>query len=67
MGLDTVLSVMVLAVVALLLGAFALWRRGGQTKQVWLMLVLAAVVIGNVLIWIVPDSAGNAPVEQARQ
>ncbi len=67
MGVDTVLSILVLATIALLIGAIALWRRGGMTRQVWLMLVLAAVAIGNVLIWIVPDSSGNAPVVQARQ
>lgn len=67
MALDTVLSVLALAVIALLAGAFALWRRGERTKQVWLMLVLAAVAAGNLAIWLVPDGSGKAPVEQARE
>lgn len=67
MALDTVLSVLVLAVIALLLGAFALWRRGGQSRQVWLMLLLAAVATGNILIWVVPDSSGQTPADQARR
>ena len=64
MGVDTVLSILVLAVIALLLGAFALWRRGGRTKQVVLMLVLALVAAGNIALWIVPDANGVAPVDQ---
>ena len=65
MNLDTVLSILVLATIALVIGAIALWRRGGQTRQVWLMLLLAAIIAGNVLIWVVPDSTGKAPVSQA--
>ena len=66
MNLDTVLSILVLAAVALIIGAVALWRRGGQTRQVWLMLLLAAIVVGNVLVWVVPDSNGKAPVSQGQ-
>ena len=64
MNLDTVLSILVLAAIALVIGAVALWRRGGQARQVWLMLLLAAIVAGNVLTWTVPDSTGKAPVSQ---
>ncbi len=67
MNLDTVLSILVLAAVALIIGAVALWRRGGQAKQVWLMLLLAAIIVGNVLVWVVPDSTGKAPVSQSVQ
>ena len=64
MNLDTVLSILVLATIALVIGAIALWRRGGQIRQVWLMLLLAAVAAANIAIWIVPDSTGQAPVDQ---
>jgi hypothetical protein len=64
MTADTVLSIMVLACLALVLGALALWRRGGQRKQVVLMLVLAAIVATNVAIWVVPDQQGKALVKQ---
>jgi hypothetical protein len=64
MTTGTVLSIMVLACLALLLGALALWRRGGQRKQVMLMLVLAAIVAANVAIWVVPDQQGKALVGQ---
>ena len=67
MTLDTVLSILVLAAIALVIGAVALWRRGGQAKQVWLMLLLAAIIVGNVLVWVVPDSTGKAPVSQSVQ
>lgn len=63
--MDTVLSVLVLAAVALAGGAFFLWRRGGATKQVWLMLLVAAILIANVLIWTIPYSSGTAPVDRA--
>ena len=66
MTLDTVLSILVLAAIALVIGAAALWRRGGQARQVWLMLLLAAIIVGNILIWTVPDSAGKAPVSQGQ-
>ena len=64
MATDTVLSILVLAAIALLLGAFVLWRRGGPKRQVILMVILALVAIGNVAIWIVPDSQGKAPLDQ---
>lgn len=60
----TVLSIMVLACLALVLGAVALWRRGGQRKQVVLMLVLAVIVAANVAIWVVPDQQGQTLVGQ---
>lgn len=66
MNLNTVLSILVLAAIALVVGAVALWRRGGQARQVWLMLLLAAVVAGNVLVWVVPDSTGQAPVSHGQ-
>lgn len=63
MAADTVLSVLVLACLALLLGAYALGRRGGQRRQIVLMLVLAAVVAANIAIWVMPGSGGKALVE----
>lgn len=63
--MDTVLSLVVLTAVALIGGAALLWRRDGPTKQVWLMLVLAMVMIANVLIWTQPDAGGTAPIDRA--
>ena len=63
--MNTVLAVVVMAAFALLAGAFVLWRKGATSKQVTLMILLAAVMIANVLIWTVPDSSGVAPVEKA--
>jgi hypothetical protein len=62
--MDTVLSIVVLAAVVLIGGAVWLWRRGGATKQVWLMLLLAMVMIANVLIWTLPDTGGTAPLDR---
>jgi drug/metabolite transporter superfamily protein YnfA len=61
---DIVLSIVMLAALALLAGAFVLWRRTGEIRNPALMVLLAAIAVANVLIWTVPDSSGRAPVEQ---
>jgi len=61
---ETALSLAVLMVIALPLGAFALWRKGGSRKQIALMLVLAAILAANVAIWVVPMKGGAAPVSE---
>jgi drug/metabolite transporter superfamily protein YnfA len=65
--MNTILSVMVLAAVALIGGAIFLWRRDGAKKQVWLMLLSGGVLIVNVLIWTVPDKDGTAPIDRAAE
>lgn len=65
--MDLILSALMLVAVALVAGAFFLWRRDGMKKQVWLMLLLAMVMIGNVLIWTVPDKDGTAPLDRAAE
>ncbi len=52
---DAMLSVSVLVVVALGWGGFALLRRGEDRRRAMLMLVAAAVLLGNVLIWSWPS------------
>lgn len=61
--LDAVLSILVLAAIALVGGAIVLWRRG-RRQQAALMLILSAVMAVNVAIWVLPDDAGQAPVGQ---
>ncbi|OBV11422.1 hypothetical protein [Erythrobacter dokdonensis] len=63
---DIVLSIVMLAALALLAGAFVLWRRTGQVKQPALMVLLAVIAVINVLIWTVPTKDGAAPVEQIK-
>ena len=65
--MDTVLSIVVLAAVALVVGAIWLWRRGGTRKQAGLMLVLAVVMLVNVLIWTLPNKDGTAPLDRAAE
>ena len=62
MSLNLVLSLVMLAALALLIGAIAAWRRG-QRKQALLMAVLAVVLGINLAIWTVPDSRGVAPMD----
>ena len=61
MSLDLVLSVLVLAAIALLFGAVVAWRRGAKPKAA-LMLVLAVICGVNVAIWTLPDASGEAPL-----
>lgn len=63
MGMDTMLSLLVLAAIALVMAAVFAFRRGARQQAV-LMLVLAAVGIVNVLIWTVPDAGGTSPAEK---
>jgi cyanate permease len=60
------LSLMVLAVLALVLGAAWLARRGAARKQIVLMLVLAAILAINVGIWTMPTTGGESLAEAAR-
>lgn len=52
--MELILSLVVLCTIALIGGAVVLFRRGTAAKQAWLMLLLAAVMIVNVLIWTLP-------------
>lgn len=64
--MNAVLSILMLAAIALVAGAAALWRRPGFRKQAVLMLVLAAVMIVNVAIWTLPDASGSAPLARVK-
>ena len=64
-AMDTVLSVLMLAAVALLAGAYWLWRRQGLVRQVWLMILLALIMLLNVAIWTIPYNDGAAPLDRA--
>jgi hypothetical protein len=63
--LSIALSIVMLAVFALIGGALWLWRKPGMRKQAVLMLVLAAIAAINVAIWTVPDDDGRSPASQA--
>ncbi|QIQ86750.1 hypothetical protein [Erythrobacter sp.] len=63
MNTDIVLSIVMLAALALLAGAFVLWRRTGEVRNPALMVVLALVALANVLIWTVPGEDGTRPLD----
>ena len=65
--LDLVLSIVVLAAIALLPGAFFLWRRTGNAKNAVLMVVLAFIALINVAIWTVPTTDGEAPLDKVER
>lgn len=62
-----VLSIVMLAAGALIVGAIVLWRRGVPPKQPLLMLLLAAIAIVNVLIWTLPNASGDAPLDRVQE
>jgi hypothetical protein len=64
---DIVLSIVMLAALALVAGAVVLWRRTGQVKQPALMVLLAVIAVLNVLIWTIPTSTGEAPITQIKE
>ena len=64
---DIVLSIVMLAALALVAGAYALWRRTGDAKNPALMVLLAVIAVINVLIWTVPAPDGTAPIEQVKE
>jgi hypothetical protein len=64
---DIVLAIVMLAVFALVAGAFVLWRRTGEAKNPALMVLLAVIAVINVLIWTVPAPDGKAPIEQVKE
>jgi carbon starvation protein CstA len=61
-----VLSLAMLTAMALVAGAIVLLRRGLR-KQPVLMLILAAVMIGNVVIWSIPTQSGESLVDRAEE
>ncbi|TAD83462.1 MAG: hypothetical protein EAY70_02130 [Sphingomonadales bacterium] len=63
---DVVLSIVMLAALALVAGAFFLWRRTGEVRNPALMLLLAVIAVANVLIWTIPTGSGKAPIEQIK-
>ncbi|HKT84479.1 MAG TPA: hypothetical protein VJQ77_00170 [Novosphingobium sp.] len=65
--MDIAISLLVLTMIALVLGAIALLRRGGYRKQAVLMLVLAAVMAVNIVIWTLPTREGQSLVSQAEK
>lgn len=62
-----VLSILVMAAIALVVGAYYLWRKGAPAARVLLMLLLAAIMAVNVAIWTLPDATGDAPVDRVLQ
>lgn len=63
---DIVLSIVMLAALALVAGAVVLWRRTGEVKNPALMVFLAVIAVVNVLIWTLPSTDGQAPIEQIK-
>ena len=69
--MDLIFSLVMLAAIALVIGAVWLWRRGPEMpnarKQALLMLVLAVVMVVNLAIWLIPDKDGAALMDRAAE
>ncbi len=66
MAAGLVLSLLMLAGIALTVGAVLAWRRADRQRGV-LMALAAATMFANVAIWAVPGAGGSAPVERTLQ
>ncbi|RVQ66512.1 hypothetical protein EKN06_10885 [Croceicoccus ponticola] len=53
---DVALSLLVLGVFAMIVGAWLAWKRGDR-KRMALMAILAAVMAMNIAIWTIPGPA----------
>jgi integral membrane sensor domain MASE1 len=63
--MNSILTILLVAALALLAGAYYLWRKGAPRRQVVLMAVLAAIMLANVAIWTLPYANGEAPIDKA--
>lgn len=61
---DLIVSLVILAAMALLAGAFVLYRKG-IVRQALLMGVLALVMIANAAIWLIPTADGESLADSA--
>lgn len=52
--MNLILSLLMVGAIAMIVAAIGVWRRGGARRQVWLMLIAAAVMLANVAILAVP-------------
>jgi len=64
---DFILSAATFTALLLLYGAWRVKKRDGVSKQMWLMIAAAAVILINLAIWTVPDKNGNSLVAQWRR
>lgn len=64
---DIILSVLMLAGIALLMGSIYLFRKGDDRKKAILMLVASLVMFGNLAIWLAPTPDGSSLAVEAQK
>ena len=62
---NIVLSLLMIAGIALLAGAWMLHKRGGERRRIILMVIAALVMFGNVAIWAIPTGSGESLAGEA--
>lgn len=60
---DFTLSILMLAGVALMIGAIYLFRKSQDRQKAILMLIASLVMFANVAIWLIPTSQGSLQSE----
>ena len=60
--IETILSVVTMAAIALVIGAIYIWKNSGFGKKPALMLILAVILLGNAAILSIPNERGVSPV-----
>lgn len=62
---DLVISLVILAALALGYGAYRLWQRG-EGRKAGLMALLAVVMVMNAVIWLAPTESGTSLADVAQ-
>jgi hypothetical protein len=62
---DLILSILMLAGIALAAGAVIMFRRNDR-KKAGLMLLASLIMFGNVALWLVPNERGISPANPER-
>jgi len=60
--IEAILGTVVIAAFALVIGAIYIWKKSGFGKKPALMLLLAAILLGNAAILSIPNERGVSPV-----
>ncbi len=64
--IDAILTLAAFSAFALIWGAFRIKKRDGASQKFWLMLVVAAIILGNIAIWVVPNEKGRSLAAEAK-
>lgn len=63
-GMDLIMSVLMLASLALFVGGLYLVVKRDQRKQGGLMMLAAVIMVVNIALWMIPMENSGSPIDQ---